>query len=70
MPKWRRYCNSTLMTAAAVSISGVVGWVGLLVPHVARLLTGPGNARLLPASACLGGIFLLLADRRMSKLLK
>lgn len=53
---------ATLMTAAAVSISGVIGWVGLLVPHLARLLVGPGYARLLPTSALLGAIFLLLVD--------
>jgi len=53
---------ATLVSALTVSLAGMIGWVGLLVPHVARLLTGPGNARLLPASACLGGIFLLLAD--------
>lgn len=53
---------ATLVSALTVSLSGIIGWVGLLVPHVARLLTGPGNVRLLPASACLGAIFLLLAD--------
>jgi iron complex transport system permease protein len=53
---------ATLISALTVSLAGMIGWVGLLVPHVARLITGPGNARLLPASACLGGIFLLLAD--------
>lgn len=53
---------ATLMTAAAVSIAGVIGWVGLLVPHLARLLVGPAYARLLPASALLGAAFLLLVD--------
>lgn len=53
---------ATLMTAAAVSIAGVIGWVGLLVPHLARLLVGPVYARLLPASALLGALFLLLVD--------
>lgn len=53
---------ATMVSALTVSMAGMIGWVGLLVPHVARLLTGPGNTRLLPASACLGGIFLLLAD--------
>lgn len=53
---------ATLVSALTVSLAGMIGWVGLLVPHVTRLLTGPGNARLLPASACLGGIFLLAAD--------
>lgn len=53
---------ATLVSALTVSLAGMIGWVGLLVPHVARLLTGPGNTRLLPASALLGGVFLLLAD--------
>ncbi len=53
---------ATLMTAAAVSISGVVGWVGLLVPHLARLIVGPAYAVLLPASVLLGAGYLLLVD--------
>lgn len=53
---------ATLICALTVSIAGIVGWVGLLVPHLARLLVGPGNARLLPLSACLGACFLLAAD--------
>lgn len=53
---------ATLICALTVSLAGMVGWVGLLVPHLARLLTGPSNTRLLPVSACLGGTFLLAAD--------
>ncbi|KZC15607.1 Fe3+-siderophore ABC transporter permease [Rhodanobacter sp. FW510-R12] len=53
---------ATLMTAAAVSISGIVGWIGLLVPHLGRLMIGPAYARLLPASILLGAGFLLLVD--------
>lgn len=53
---------ATLMTAAAVSISGIVGWVGLIVPHVARLLVGPDFSRLLPVSVLLGAGFLLAVD--------
>jgi iron complex transport system permease protein len=53
---------ATLMTAAVVSISGIVGWIGLLVPHFARLLAGPNFARLLPLSVLLGAAFLLLVD--------
>lgn len=53
---------STLMTAAAVSISGVIGFVGLIVPHAARLLLGPGHRTLLPMSALLGAAFLVGAD--------
>src|SRR5262245_33367265 len=46
--------TATLMTAAAVSITGVIGWIGLLIPQIARLLVGPDFARLLPASLMLG----------------
>jgi iron complex transport system permease protein len=53
---------ATLMTAAAVSISGVIGWVGLLVPHVARLLVGPDFRRLAPVSLLLGAAFMLGVD--------
>lgn len=53
---------ATLISAMTVSIAGMIGWVGLIVPHIARLLVGPGNACLLPASAGLGAAFLLLAD--------
>src|SRR5262249_29582460 len=44
---------ATLMTAAVVSVSGIIGWIGLLVPHFARLLVGPDFARLLPAALLL-----------------
>ena len=53
---------ATLMTAASVSISGIIGWVGLLVPHIARMLVGPNYRVLLPTSFLVGGIFLLLVD--------
>ena len=53
---------ATLMTAAATSISGIVGWVGLLVPHLARLIVGPAYVDLLPASVLLGAGYLLLVD--------
>jgi cobalamin transport system permease protein len=50
------------LTAAAVALAGLVGFVGLVVPHVVRLLWGPGHRRLLPASALLGAAFLVGAD--------
>lgn len=53
---------ATLVSALTVSIAGMIGWIGLIVPHIARLLVGPGNARLLPAAASLGAAFLLFAD--------
>ena len=52
----------SLLTAAAVSISGLIGFVGLIVPHAVRLLLGPRHRLLIPASALAGAIFLILAD--------
>lgn len=54
--------SATLVTAAAVSVTGVIGWIGLIVPHVARLLVGPDFGRLLPASMMLGAGYLLGVD--------
>lgn len=53
---------ATLMTASVVAISGVIGWVGLVIPHLARMLVGPNFERLLPASMLMGGGYLLLVD--------
>ncbi|ANY69586.1 iron ABC transporter [Paenibacillus sp. BIHB 4019] len=53
---------STLLTAAAVSVAGVIGFVGLVVPHVIRLIVGPDYRLLIPLSAFGGGIFVLWAD--------
>jgi len=52
----------TLITASAVSISGIIGWIGLVIPHIVRLTIGPDHKTLLPASAILGAFFLLLID--------
>ena len=52
----------SLLTAAAVSISGLIGFVGLVTPHAMRLILGPRHRLLLPASALGGAIFLTLAD--------
>jgi iron complex transport system permease protein len=53
---------ATLMTASVVAISGVIGWIGLMIPHVARMLVGPNFDRLLPAAMLMGAAFLLLVD--------
>lgn len=53
---------ATLISALTVSLAGMVGWVGLIIPHIARLLVGPAHHRLLPLSALLGALFLLLCD--------
>jgi iron complex transport system permease protein len=53
---------STMMTAAAVAISGVIGLVGLVVPHLARMLVGPNYQTLLPTCTVMGALFLLMVD--------
>ena len=53
---------STLMTVISVSICGIIGWVGLVVPHIARSLTGASYGRLSSLSFLIGGLFLLLID--------
>ena len=53
---------ATLMTASVVAISGVVGWVGLVMPHIARLVVGPNFHRLLPAAMLMGAGYLLIVD--------
>src|ERR1700750_2415046 len=53
---------ATLVTSASVATSGIIGWVGLVVPHLARTLVGPDFARLIPAAALLGGGYLLVID--------
>ncbi|MBT3296459.1 MAG: iron ABC transporter permease [Verrucomicrobia bacterium] len=52
----------SLLAAAAVSLAGLIGFVGLIVPHVMRSLLGPGHRRLIPATAIAGGIFLAVCD--------
>ena len=53
---------ATLTTAATVAAGGIIGFVGLIAPHIARLLFGSSHSRLIPASALLGGLLMLLAD--------
>ena len=53
---------ASLLTACSVSISGTIGWIGLIIPHFGRLICGSDNMKLMPAAAILGGIFLLAID--------
>lgn len=53
---------ATLISAACVCVCGTVGWVGLVIPHVCRMIVGPDMRKLIPASFLMGGIFLLLVD--------
>ena len=54
--------SATFITAAAVCIAGLVGWVGLVVPHIARMLVGPDYKKILPASIMIGAAYLLAVD--------
>ena len=53
---------ATLLTASSVAISGVIGWVGLIMPHLVRFIAGPDNRIVVPLSVILGGAFLMLVD--------
>ena len=54
--------SSTMIVACSISMCGVIGWVGLLVPHIARLLIGNENSKLIPLSMFIGALFLMLID--------
>ncbi|KAB3532898.1 iron chelate uptake ABC transporter family permease subunit [Alkaliphilus pronyensis] len=54
--------TSAFITAFAVSVSGIIGFVGLIIPHIMRMLVGPDHRVLIPASGLMGGIFLIAAD--------
>lgn len=60
---------STLVTAASIAVSGVIGWVGLVIPHIARKLVGSNYKDLIPASMLAGAIFLLIVDNFSRNLL-
>ncbi len=56
------YLAASLLTGAAVAVSGAIGFVGLIIPHAVRLVGGSDNRLVVPASALVGGVFLMLAD--------
>ncbi|MGM9944752.1 MAG: FecCD family ABC transporter permease [Lysinibacillus sp.] len=60
--KWTVITGATLCTAAAVAIAGIVGWVGLIIPHIARMFVGTNNEKVLPISLTLGAAYLLIID--------
>lgn len=62
--RWRIFYVfiSTLMVACSVASVGAVAWIGLIVPHIARYLAGPEHRKLIPVTAALGGLFLLIMD--------
>jgi iron complex transport system permease protein len=54
--------TGTMLAAVSVSVSGIIGFVGLLVPHMIRFVTGPDNRKLIPVSMLAGAVLLLFAD--------
>ncbi len=59
---WMVYLMASLLTAAAVSVAGSIGFIGLIIPHTVRLLVGPDHRVLIPAASLFGGAFLVFAD--------
>lgn len=60
--KWLVIFGATLITAASVAVAGIVGWIGLIIPHVARMLVGNNNQYVLPVSISVGSVYLLIID--------
>lgn len=63
--KWLRgsaIIASSLMTASAVCVSGSIGWIGLIIPHLGRLVVGSDNTKMIPCAMLMGGLFLLVID--------
>ncbi|MGN1386134.1 MAG: FecCD family ABC transporter permease [Bacillus sp. (in: firmicutes)] len=60
--KWTVIFGATLITAASVAVAGIVGWVGLIIPHIARMIVGNNNQLVLPVSVSIGGAYLLIID--------
>ena len=60
--KWVSYLSASLVTAASVSVCGLIGFVGLIIPHAVRLIFGPDHRLLIPASALIGASFLVASD--------
>ena len=54
--------TTALITGAAVSVTGIIGFVGLIIPHVVRIITGPKHKVLLPYSFVVGGLFMIICD--------
>lgn len=60
--RWSILVLVSFIVAAQVAVSGIIGWVGLVVPHMARMLVGPDHRALMPASLIIGGLYLLVID--------
>ncbi len=62
LSRWIILLSCTVLISATVSVSGIVGWVGLIIPHFARMITGANHARLLPLSILIGAIYMIVID--------
>lgn len=60
--KWTLVVLTSFITAVSISVTGMIGWIGLVIPHFGRILIGPDHKDLLPASVIMGAIYLLLID--------
>lgn len=60
--RWFMLVLVAIIVAMQVSVSGIIGWVGLIVPHMARIIVGPDHRYLLPASMLIGGLYLIIVD--------
>ncbi|MEA1961467.1 MAG: iron ABC transporter permease [Bacillota bacterium] len=60
--RWIIIVAATLITAVSVSLCGIIGWVGLVIPHIGRMLVGPNHKKLLPVCVSLGSFYLLIID--------
>ncbi|MEB7745980.1 iron ABC transporter permease [Staphylococcus equorum] len=60
--KWAIIAGATIITAATVAVAGIVGWVGLIIPHIARMFVGNNNQYVLPVSLAIGSTYLLIID--------
>ncbi|MEW9054082.1 MAG: iron ABC transporter permease [Neobacillus sp.] len=60
--RWYIIIFSTLVTAACVTVSGIIGWIGLVIPHICRRIVGVNHGRLLPVSCLMGAVFMILVD--------
>ncbi|MFC7704176.1 FecCD family ABC transporter permease [Plastorhodobacter daqingensis] len=60
--RWLIFVAATLMTGTSVAVAGIIGWIGLVVPHAARLIVGEDHRLLIPASGLLGAAYLVLID--------
>lgn len=60
--RWLVLIATTLITAATVAVAGTIGWVGLVVPHIARIIVGPDHQKLLPIAVVFGAIYMIIID--------